>query len=121
MPRFIRKVKSPDYKDKSIFGVPLLNNVRNTGHPLPTCIQHAIGYLIDNAVALKGIFRKPGVRSRIAKLRTGCESTGIFKMHDDCTPYDVADMVKQYFRDLPDSLMTSKMNETFIGIFKREF
>merc|ERR1719376_1600263 len=24
----------------------------------------------------------------------------------------------QYYRDLPDSLMTSKMNETFIGIFK---
>ena len=31
--------------------------------------------------------------------------------------YDVADLLKQYFRELPESLLTSKLSETFISIF----
>lgn len=34
---------------------------------------------------------------------------------------DVADMVKQYFRELPDTLLTTKMSDTFIAIFQRMF
>lgn len=32
--------------------------------------------------------------------------------------YDVADMLKQYFRDLPEPLMTSKLSETFLQIYQ---
>uniref|UniRef100_A0A0L8FMF3 Rho-GAP domain-containing protein n=3 Tax=Octopus bimaculoides TaxID=37653 RepID=A0A0L8FMF3_OCTBM len=31
--------------------------------------------------------------------------------------YDVADLTKQYFRELPECLLTNKLSETFIGIF----
>lgn len=34
--------------------------------------------------------------------------------------YDVADMIKQYFRELPDALLTAKMSDTFIAIFQRK-
>jgi len=34
--------------------------------------------------------------------------------------YDVADMLKQYFRELPESLLTTKMSETFVAIFQRK-
>ena len=34
--------------------------------------------------------------------------------------FDVADMVKQYFRELPDPLMTTKLNSTFVDIFMRK-
>jgi len=117
LPRFIRKVKIPDYKDKRVFGVPLIENVRENGKALPPCILQALIYLRQTSLKLKGIFRKPGVKSRITKLRCCCESTGKFNLYDDCSAYDVADMVKQYFRELPDSLMTSKLNDTFVGIF----
>ncbi len=30
--------------------------------------------------------------------------------------YDVADLLKQYFRELPEPLLTNKLSETFIGI-----
>lgn len=33
------------------------------------------------------------------------------------SPYDMADMLKQYFRELPDPILTSKLAETFITIF----
>ena len=35
--------------------------------------------------------------------------------------YDVADMLKQYFRDLPEPLLTTKMSETFITIFTSKY
>ena len=33
--------------------------------------------------------------------------------------YDVADLLKQYFRELPECLLTTKLSETFISIFTR--
>lgn len=86
-----------------------------------------------------GIFRKAGVKSRIAKLRTIVETAGaanapfaIENMNtidpnqsslnfDGSQAHDVADMVKQYFRELPDALLTNKLSETFIAIFQREY
>lgn len=32
--------------------------------------------------------------------------------------YDVADMLKQFFRDLPEPLMTNKLSETFLQIYQ---
>ena len=34
--------------------------------------------------------------------------------------YDVADLLKQYFRELPECLLTNKLSETFVNIFTRE-
>lgn len=38
--------------------------------------------------------------------------------YDDQSAYDVADMVKQFFRDLPEPLLTSKLGETFLHIYQ---
>ena len=121
VPRFIRRMKVPDYKDKAVFGVPLLHNMQRFGQPLPQCIQHALAYLRRTALDQVGLFRKPGVRSRILKLRSNCENNPMLTSFEECSAYDVADMVKQYFRELPDPLMTLKLSETFIGIFLRKF
>lgn len=40
--------------------------------------------------------------------------------YDEQQAHDVADMVKQYFRELPDALLTNKLSETFIAIFQRK-
>ena len=36
---------------------------------------------------------------------------------ENLQPYDVADLIKQYFRELPECLLTNKLSETFISIF----
>lgn len=38
--------------------------------------------------------------------------------YDEQSAYDVADMVKQFFRDLPEPLLTSKLGETFLHIYQ---
>lgn len=123
LPKFIKKIKMPDYKDKRVFGVPLVITLQRSGQALPKTIQAAMSWLKVNALDQIGLFRKSGVKSRIAKVKAivetspDCDSLELFEGQQ---PYDVADMIKQYFRDLPESLFTNKLAETFIAIFQRE-
>ena len=36
---------------------------------------------------------------------------------EELQAYDVADLVKQYFRELPECLLTTKLSDVFISIF----
>lgn len=65
-----------------------------------------------------GLFRKSGVKSRIQALRQMNESSPEDVNYEDQSAYDVADMVKQFFRDLPEPLLTSKLGETFLHIYQ---
>ena len=70
----MKRIKTPDYKDKNVFGVPLPVILQRTGQPLPQCILYAMRCLRRTARDAVGIFRKSGVRSRIQKLRNQLES-----------------------------------------------
>ncbi|XP_055906378.1 serine-rich adhesin for platelets [Eupeodes corollae] len=122
LPKFIKKIKMPDYKDKKVFGVPLLLTLQRTGQTLPMPVRAAFRWLQLNALDQIGLFRKSGVKSRIFKLKERVEvaetSAECMDVFDTQQAYDVADMVKQYFRDLPESLLTTKMSETFAAIFQ---
>lgn len=118
MPKFIRRIRNPDYKDKNVFGVPLLMMLQRTGYPLPASIQAAINFLQKTALDSSGLFRKSGVRSRIQKLKFMNESDPENINYEEQQAYDIADMLKQYFRELPEALLTSKLSETFISIFQ---
>ena len=65
-----------------------------------------------------GLFRKSGVKSRIHALRQMNENFPENVSYEDQSAYDVADMVKQFFRDLPEPLFTNKLSETFLHIYQ---
>lgn len=67
-----------------------------------------------------GIFRKSGVKSRIQSLRQMNESSPDNVCYEGQSAYDVADLLKQYFRDLPEPIFTSKLTTTFLQIYQRE-
>ncbi|KAK2112694.1 hypothetical protein P7K49_012441 [Saguinus oedipus] len=53
VPKFMKRMKVPDYKDKAVFGVPLIVHVQRTGQPLPQSIQQALRYLRSNCLDQK--------------------------------------------------------------------
>lgn len=123
LPKFIKKIKTPDYKDKRVFGVPLILTLQRSGQTLPKPIVAALKWLKLNALDQIGLFRKSGVKSRILKIKNIVESapeSDSMDLFEGQQAYDVADMVKQYFRELPESLLTNKLAETFIAIFQRK-
>lgn len=40
---------------------------------------------------------------------------------DEWQPYDVADLLKQFFRELPECLLTNALSSSLINIFHRAF
>ncbi|TKS68181.1 Rho GTPase-activating protein 7 [Collichthys lucidus] len=157
VPKFMKRIKVRDYKDRNVFGVPLQVIVQRTGQPLPQGIQQAMRYLrnqcldqatdevldiaqyknahwvsrisvntvnrtcFDVTILTVGLFRKSGVKSRIQALRQmneACGADGGGVNYEGQSAYDVADMLKQYFRDLPEPLLTSKLSETFLQIYQ---
>lgn len=67
-----------------------------------------------------GIFRKSGVKSRIQALRHMNETSPDNVNYEGQSAYDVADLLKQYFRDLPEPIFTSKLTDTFLQIYQCE-
>ncbi|XP_011617068.2 rho GTPase-activating protein 7 isoform X2 [Takifugu rubripes] len=120
VPKFMKRIKVPDYKDRNVFGVPLQVIVQRTGQPLPQGIQQAMRYLRGHCLDQVGLFRKSGVKSRIQTLRQMNEASGTDGAvnYEGQSAYDVADMLKQYFRDLPEPLLSSKLSETFLQIYQ---
>ena len=58
------------------------------------------------------------MKSRIEKLKDELESEVSKVDFDSYALYDIADMFKQYLRELPEPVLTSKLAETFIAIYK---
>lgn len=140
----MKRSKVPDYKDKHVFGVPSIVNVQRTGQPLPQSIQQAMRYLRSqclekvcvqantqkNSIIIflqllichlflqVGIFRKSGVKSRIQALRQLNENSPDHVTYQGQSAYDVADLIKQYFRDLPEPVLTSKLTDTFLHVYQ---
>ncbi|XP_038631574.1 stAR-related lipid transfer protein 8 isoform X2 [Scyliorhinus canicula] len=118
VPRFMKRNKEPDYRSKYVFGVPPIVNVKRSGQPLPQSIQQAMRYLRSQCMGQVGIFRKSGVKSRIQVLRQMNENNPDNVDYHGQSAFDVADMIKQYFRDLPEPIFTSKLTETFLQIYQ---
>ncbi|MCJ8749301.1 hypothetical protein PDJAM_G00174680 [Pangasius djambal] len=121
VPKFMKRMKVRDSKERSVFGVPLQVNVQRSGQPLPQGIQQAMRYLRNHGLDQVGLFRKSGVKSRIQALRQmneSCGTDGGGVSYEGQSAYDVADMLKQYFRDLPEPLLTSKLSDTFLQIYQ---
>lgn len=105
-------------KESDIFGISLNLMLQRTGFPIPKCIEVALEWLAVHGKDQLGIFRRSGVKSRIAALRDLMEERGHNIDFSAFQVYDIADLVKQYFRELPDALMTNKLSETFILIIQ---
>ncbi|XP_067113012.1 stAR-related lipid transfer protein 8 isoform X2 [Osmerus mordax] len=118
IPKFMKRSKAPDYRDKQVFAVPPIIHVQRTGQPLPQSIQQAMRYLRSQCLGKVGIFRKSGVKSRIQTLRQLNEHSPDHVTYQGQSAYDVADLLKQYFRDLPEPVLTSKLTETFLQIYQ---
>ncbi|CAF3752259.1 unnamed protein product [Adineta steineri] len=118
--------KATTWKGKRVFGVPLRVYQQTTGQILPVAITNALQYVRMNAGKCEGLFRKPGVKSKIDRLRAQIEtindnngesSLDTIKF-DDYQPFVVADVIRQYFRELPECLMPPSITRLLCDLIK---
>lgn len=120
--------KSITWKNKRVFGVPLRVYQQTTGQILPVPIANALQYVRMNAGKCEGLFRKPGVKSKIDRLRAEIEANHLVPgeaaeetiKFDDYQPFVVADVIRQYFRELPECLMPPSLTRLLCDLIKCE-
>eukprot|EP00731_Ephydatia_muelleri_P022214 Em0014g805a len=76
---------------------------------LPKVFAQSVQYLESNTKC-EGLFRKAGSVSRQKTLRASLESGGSLL---EANPHDVAGLLKQYIRELPEPLTTRLLSPTF--------
>lgn len=100
-----------------LFGcdIKALEQFIKLGLILPPAIDSAVDYIIAYGIHALGIFRKSGVKSRILTLRQRIESNQDVKIdelnkNNEFSIYDIADLVKMWFREIkPTPLMTKEL------------
>uniref|UniRef100_A0A2P2I3D8 Rho GTPase-activating protein 7-like n=1 Tax=Hirondellea gigas TaxID=1518452 RepID=A0A2P2I3D8_9CRUS len=119
LPKFMfKKLRAAEQKSSDqVFGIGVHVTHKKTGYPLPPVITDALSHLEIGCIDQVGLFRKPGVRSRIQKLRELLDSGEVVD-YNTYGAFDVADVVKTYFRELPEVLLTNKLSEVFLTIFQ---
>ena len=118
--------KPTTWKGKRVFGVPLRIYQQTTGHILPIAITNALQYIRMHAGKCDGLFRKPGVKSKIDRLRSQIEilnessedSSFETIKFDEYQPYVVADIIRQYFRELPECLIPPSITRLLCDLLK---
>lgn len=100
-----------------LFGCDIksLEQFTEIGLILPPVINSAVDHILANGINSIGIFRKSGVRSRILTLRQRIETNQELRFNElnknnEFSIYDIADLVKMWFRELkPVPLMTKEL------------
>ncbi|XP_012670844.2 ralA-binding protein 1 [Clupea harengus] len=93
---------------RPIFGAPLEEAVRRTslydGIPLPAVFRECVDYVESYGMKCEGIYRVSGMKSKVDELKAAYdrEECPCLEEYD---PHTVASLLKQYLRELPESLL----------------
>ncbi|KAJ6222767.1 hypothetical protein RDWZM_001312 [Blomia tropicalis] len=116
----IQATKAPSYvaiissQPENVFGYhPEAIQQNSNGFIFPILIENALTYLSKFGLTSVGIFRKSGVKSRINKLKIQIENGEKIDFDSLCV-FDVADLVKTWFRDLKPHLISTDLIDSFM-------
>ncbi|XP_063793963.1 rho GTPase-activating protein 6-like isoform X2 [Pseudophryne corroboree] len=115
--RMPKKTVSPDVQRKTsnggIFGVPLQSLPLSTEGDVPQFVVDVCQYLSCH-LSTEGLFRKSGSVNRIKTLKVQLESGE--SCFASAQPSDAAALLKQFFRELPQPLLTPELQDPLCQI-----
>eukprot|EP01133_Synstelium_polycarpum_P009774 gene9774-11413_t len=104
-----------------IFGVPLSETmtIQRRVHPelkVPVFLHDGFRYIIQHGLEIEGIFRIAGTKERVRALQQQLDrGEAIDFAAGRVDPVDLADLIKIYFRELPDCLLQADHYDAFIA------
>ncbi|KAJ6634138.1 Rho GTPase-activating protein 6, partial [Pseudolycoriella hygida] len=90
---------------------PILQNV-------PAFFNACISFLLQHGMDVVGIFRVSGSIKRVIQLREDFDSGNIHEIHSDASPHDVAALLKEFLRELPEPLLCRSLYQGFVSTQK---
>lgn len=81
---------------------------------VPTIVTSCLRHLENYGLHTLGIFRVSSSKKRVRQLREDFDCGKEINLEEELCPHDVATLLKEYFRDLPDSLLCKDLYQAFI-------
>ncbi|KAA0191086.1 hypothetical protein HAZT_HAZT001976 [Hyalella azteca] len=113
-----RKLKRQGILKERVFGCDLGEHLSNSGHNLPMVLKCCAEF-IESHGTVDGIYRLSGITSNIQKLRNAFDEDRIPDLYGDESILQdihcVGSVLKMYFRELPNPLLTYQLYESFVA------
>ncbi|XP_017126199.1 uncharacterized protein LOC108145327 isoform X2 [Drosophila elegans] len=81
---------------------------------VPIFVNNCIEYLEENGLQKVGLFRVSTSKKRVKQMREEFDKDCHTKFFVDTCPHDVATLLKEYLRDLPEPLLCDRLYSTFL-------
>ncbi|KAK3909307.1 Arf-GAP with Rho-GAP domain, ANK repeat and PH domain-containing protein 2 [Frankliniella fusca] len=91
---------------------PDLENQQLTQENVPVLVEKCINFVYAHGSLAEGIYRRSGANSSVTKLLTMFrkDAWAVQLSRQEFSEYDVASVLKRFFRDLPEPLLTAKLH-----------
>ncbi|XP_072299203.1 GEM-interacting protein [Eucyclogobius newberryi] len=102
----------------SVFGVDLSLLPRDKPDEVPFVVLHCITEIESRALCVQGVYRVSGSKPRIQKLCQAFEEQKELVDLSDLSPHDITSILKHFFKELPEPLLTFDLYNDFIDVGK---
>ncbi|KAN0039271.1 hypothetical protein ACTA71_001465 [Dictyostelium dimigraforme] len=93
------------------------NNTTTEEINIPLFLHNGFKYIIQHGLGIEGIFRIAGTKDKVKQLQIQLDKgENIDYEASKVDPVDLADLMKIYFRELPDCLLQSDQYDHFISL-----
>ncbi|XP_047427072.1 GEM-interacting protein [Mugil cephalus] len=101
----------------TVFGVDLSLLPRDRPDEVPFVVQRCTSEIESRALSVQGVYRVSGSKPRIQKI---CQAFEMQKEVDltDLSPHDITSILKHFFKELPEPLLTFDLYNDFITVGK---
>ncbi|KAM7371780.1 hypothetical protein PAMP_008990 [Pampus punctatissimus] len=100
----------------TVFGVDLSLLLRDKPEEVPFVVLNCTSEIESRALSVQGVYRVSGSKPRIQKL---CQAFEIQKEQldlSDLSPHDITSILKHFFKELPEPLLTFDLYSEFINM-----
>lgn len=102
----------------SVFGVDLSLLSRDKPDEVPFVVLRCTSEIESRALTVQGVYRVSGSKPRIQKLCQAFEEQKELVDLSDPSPHDITSILKHFFKELPEPLLTFDLYNDFIDVGK---
>ncbi|KAJ8254065.1 hypothetical protein COCON_G00206770 [Conger conger] len=107
-----------EHRKGALFGVEFSLFPRQHPDEVPFLVEHCTAEIENRALTVQGVYRVSGSKPRIQKLCQAFEIQGDQVDLSDLSPHDVTSVLKHFFKELPEPLLTFDLYHDFITVGK---
>uniref|UniRef100_A0A8D2ZLY6 GEM interacting protein n=1 Tax=Scophthalmus maximus TaxID=52904 RepID=A0A8D2ZLY6_SCOMX len=107
-----------EHRKGTVFGVDLSLLPRDRPDEVPFVVLHCTSEIESRALTVQGVYRVSGSKPRILKLCQAFETQKEQVDLSDLSPHDITSILKHFFKELPEPLLTFDLYNDFIAVGK---